>query len=330
MKVSIIIPVYNVRSYIKRCLESVANQSYSDIECILVDDCGKDDSMEIASLFIDNYNGPVEFVIIHHLENKGLSSARNTGIKSSNGDYVFFLDSDDAITSYCIELLVSLANKYPTADFVPGNTTQKEDCVPNYFFASHVPEFVDNKQLLYQVIFTKANMSAWNRLVKRSILIDHSLYFQEGIVHEDDCWVYFLAKYAKAAAFTNKGTYLYYMNSNSIMTSCSKTSLHKRLDSCYVIADIIIDDLTKTHASNLFQRIHLAGILVNILKLLSHFSICYWLHFWKYIFSKAIYLRKKFSLYRFLFLIAMLPPMCFFLKWKAWYWRLNQYVVSRV
>ena len=330
MKVSIIIPVYNVGPYIKRCLESVTSQSYSDIECILVDDCGIDDSMEIASLYVDNYNGPIEFVIIHHQNNKGLSAARNTGIKKSKGDYVFFMDSDDAITPRCIELLVSIASKYPTADFVQGNTVQGGDCVPNYSFASQVPDFVNNKQLLYQVIFTKANISAWNRLVKRSFIIDHLLYFQEGIVHEDDCWAYFLSKYAKAAAFTNIGTYLYYMNSNSIMTSCSKSSLRKRMDSCYVIADVIIDDLLKTHTSNLYQRIHLAGILVNIVKLLSHFSICYWLHFWKYIFCKAIYLRKKFTIYRFMFLTAMLPPMCFFIKWKPWYWRLNQYVVSRV
>ena len=150
------------------------------------------------------------------------------------------MDSDDAITPKCIELLVSIANKYPTADFVQGNTVQDEDCVPNYCFATQVPDFVDNKLLLYQVIFTKANISAWNRLVKRSFLIDNSLYFQEGIVHEDDCWTYFLSKYAKAAAFTNIGTYFYFMNSNSIMTSCSKSSLRKRLDSCYVISDIII------------------------------------------------------------------------------------------
>ena len=330
MKVSIIIPVYNVGPYIERCLESVINQSYSNIECILVDDCGKDDSMETVKNFIDNYNGPVEFIIAYHQTNKGLSAARNTGINISRGEYVFFLDSDDAITPSCIEMLVSLANKYPTVDFVQGNTVQEVDCVPNYCFASHVPEFVDDKQRLYQVIFTIANISSWNRLIKRSFLISNSLFFEEGIVHEDNCWVYFLSKNTKSAAFTNKGTYLYYLNSNSIMTSCSKSSLCKRLDSCYVIADVIIDDLLKTHASNFYQRIHLAGILVNIVKLLSHFSICYWLHFWKYIFCKAIYLRKKFTIYRFLFFTAMLPPMCFFIKWKPWYWRLNQYVVLRI
>jgi len=330
MKVSIIIPVYNVGPYIKRCLESVVNQFYSDIECILVDDCGKDNSIEMARLFIEKYNGPVEFVIAHHQQNKGLSAARNTGITISRGEYVFFLDSDDAITPDCIETLVALATKYPTANFVQGNTAQEENCVLNYCFSSEVPVFVDNKHLLYQVMFTKANISSWNRLVNRSFLISNSLLFQEGIVHEDECWAYFLAKYAKAAAFTNKATYYYFQNSNSIMTLCTKSMMSKRLYSCYVISDIIIDDLLKTCDSISYQRIQLAHTIINILELLSHFSIYYWLQFWKYIVFKAIYLRKKITLYRFLFLLAILPPMCFLIKWKAWYWRLNQYIVSRV
>lgn len=330
MKISIVIPVFNVELYIKRCLESVTNQSYSEIECILVDDCGNDNSMEIVNHFIDNYNGPVEFVVIHHQKNKGLSAARNAGINISKGEYVFFLDGDDAIMPFCIELLVSLAKRFPTADFVQGNTVQEQGCVPNYCFASKVPDFVDDKQQLNQVIFTIANISSWNRLIKRSFLICNSLLFQEGIVHEDNCWAYFLAKYANAAAFTNKGTYLYYLNSNGIMRSVSKSMISKRLYSCYVISDIIIDDLLKTHESISYQRIQLAQTIISILKLLSHFSLFYWLQFWKYILCKAIYLKKKFTLHRFLFLLAMLPPMCFCIKCKAWYWRLNQYVVSRV
>lgn len=330
MKISIVIPVYNVEPYIMRCLESVTHQTYTDIECVLVDDCGSDKSMEIASRFIGTYCGPVEFVITRHEKNKGLSAARNTGLNVSRGDYVFFLDSDDAITPECIELMVSLANRFPTADFIQGNTVQEKHCVPNYSFAHKVPVFVGDKLYLSQVIFTIANISSWNRLIKRTFLINNSILFQEGIVHEDNCWAYFLSKYAEAAAFTNKGTYLYFLNSNSIMTSGSKSMMKKRLYSCYAISDIIIDDVLKTGMSNLYQRIHLVHMIMFILKLLSHFSISYWLQFWKYIFCKAIYLRNKITLYRFLFFIAMLPPLCFFIKWKPWYWRLNQYIVSKV
>jgi glycosyltransferase involved in cell wall biosynthesis len=330
MKVSIIIPVYNVGPYIKRCLESVTNQSYSGIECILVDDCGTDNSMEIVRSFIDSYNGAVEFVITRHEKNRGLSAARNTGIIKSQGDYLFFLDSDDAITPMCIEHLVLLANKYQTADFVQGNTVQGIGCVPNYCFAKDVPEFINNKQFLSQVIYTRANISSWNRLIKRSFIISNSLFFQEGIVHEDDCWAYFLAKYSNAAAFTNEGTYWYYLNSNSIMTSSSRSMIRKRLDSCYVISDIIIDDILKEGESNSYQRIHLAHILENIPKLLLHRSALFWFYYWKYLCRKAICLCRFVTLYRLLFLFAMLPPLCFLLKWKTWNWRLNHYIISKV
>ena len=81
MKVSIIIPVYNVAPYIQRCLDSVVAQTFQDIECILVDDCGTDNSVEVAQQYIDNYRGQIQFKLIHHDKNQGLSGARNTGIR---------------------------------------------------------------------------------------------------------------------------------------------------------------------------------------------------------------------------------------------------------
>ena len=111
-KVSIIIPVYNVELYIAECLQSVMNQTYQgQLECIVVDDCGTDRSMEIVARMIAGYDGPIEFRVLHHEKNMGLSCARNTGIDAVTGDYVFFLDSDDWISYDCIDYLVSLVNK---------------------------------------------------------------------------------------------------------------------------------------------------------------------------------------------------------------------------
>ena len=91
--VSIIIPTYNVESYIKECLDSVAAQTYCGaMECVIVDDCGKDGSIEIAKEFIANYYGDIDFRIIHRKKNGGLSAARNSGIEEVSGDYIFFLD----------------------------------------------------------------------------------------------------------------------------------------------------------------------------------------------------------------------------------------------
>ena len=104
--ITIVIPVYNVESYISDCLQSVMRQTYKGpLECILVDDCGTDKSIEIAQNMIAEYNGPIEFKVLHHEHNRGVSAARNTGIDAAKGDYVCFLDSDDWISDDCIEKL---------------------------------------------------------------------------------------------------------------------------------------------------------------------------------------------------------------------------------
>lgn len=112
MDISVIVPIYNVENYILECLQSVAAQTKTkNVECILVDDCGTDNSVKVAEQFISAYKGDISFALFHHSENKGLSSARNTGIKNARGKYLFFLDSDDMIKPYCLDELFALAEK---------------------------------------------------------------------------------------------------------------------------------------------------------------------------------------------------------------------------
>ena len=96
--VSVIIPVYQVSDYVERCLLSVMNQTYQNIECIIVDDCSTDDSVAKCDRLISTYKGPIKFQILHHERNRGLSAARNTGTDAATGEYIFYLDSDDEIT----------------------------------------------------------------------------------------------------------------------------------------------------------------------------------------------------------------------------------------
>ena len=112
MDVSIIIPVYNVAPYIGDCLRSVMRQSYKgDVECILVDDCGLDESIVIAEQMIAEYDGPIQFKILHHDHNRGLSAARNTGTLQAKGDWIYYLDSDDEITEDCIEKMMTVVSE---------------------------------------------------------------------------------------------------------------------------------------------------------------------------------------------------------------------------
>ena len=120
-KVSIVIPVYNVEPYIEECLQSVMRQTYLGMmECILVDDCGTDNSMGIAEQLIEAYNGPIDFKVLHHEHNRGVSAARNTGIDAACGEYIFFLDSDDWISDDCIERLTQPL-EFEKYDFVVGH-----------------------------------------------------------------------------------------------------------------------------------------------------------------------------------------------------------------
>lgn len=119
IKVSIIIPVYNVAPYVEECLRSVLEQDYLDKEIIIVDDCGTDNSMDIVQGIVTRCKSEVR--ILKHPYNCGLSKARNTGIKEAKGDYVFFMDSDDYLLGRdAITRFVGLAMKYPNAEIVFG------------------------------------------------------------------------------------------------------------------------------------------------------------------------------------------------------------------
>ena len=124
LNLSIIIPVYNVEAYIEECLASVVAQSdaKANIECIIVDDCSPDGSMDIVRRFVDNYQGAVLFRTLRHEVNRGISAARNTGVEAATGDYVFFIDSDDYLMEHGLKTLVDGLLANPDADVVQGNS----------------------------------------------------------------------------------------------------------------------------------------------------------------------------------------------------------------
>lgn len=331
MRVSIIIPIYNVAPYITRCLQSIDAQTYHHIDCILIDDCGTDDSMDIAKQFILSYQGSISFSIFSHQNNQGLSAARNTGIKVATGDYIYFMDSDDAITPDCIETLVNLAEKYPNADYVQGNIVSGKGQLMEGDIDSDVPEFCNDKKLLESIILSKTHRTAWNRLIKRSFLIDNSLFFPVGILMEDHHWNYFVSKYAHAVAFTHKETYFYYNNIGSIVNSPSKASLIKRYSSYLSIADSIIDDMLQRSDLQPCHKSYLGEALVFCMINLQRLnSICHWLYFWKIIWYLAWKVRIRYSWKRLFFFICMQPPLCFMIGVKGWRWRFRQYIVNKL
>ena len=222
VSVSIIVPVYNVENYVEECFNSIIAQTFTGpMECIFVDDCGKDHSVALVEELMAAYHGPIELRMVHHERNKGLSAARNTGLREATGDYVYFLDSDDLITPECISLLAALAEKYPGVDMVQGNNKTKLQFLR--LNARNLPEYSDNKKWIKECcLLRRIPMTAWNRLVRRDFLLEKGLLFEEGMIHEDELWTFFLAKHLQKLAFCFEDTYAYRVNPNGIMSYADK------------------------------------------------------------------------------------------------------------
>lgn len=155
------------------------NQDYTDIECIIVDDCSPDDSILKCEKLIREYVGLIHFKIIHHKKNRGLSAARNTGIGAATGDYVFYLDSDDEITKDCISKLVSAIREDVSVEMVQGGYIDndlidiyKQQERPSTTFYKITSKKEVYKHYYHNIIY----ITAWNKLIKRSFIQENHIF----------------------------------------------------------------------------------------------------------------------------------------------------------
>lgn len=262
MKVSIVIPVYNVEQYIERCLLSVFNQSYQDIEVIIVDDCGVDRSMDIARRVSLLFKEHLDIKFIRHEKNRGLSAGRNTGIDEASGEYIYFLDSDDVLTLDCIELMVqSLSEK--KCDFVIGDHEiigADSEHRPKLTLDAGVIE--DNKTIQRTFYNGEWNMNAWNKLVNLKFLKSNNLYFKEGLIHEDDLWSFYLANTASSMKIVKDKTYKHYIRENSIMTSLQfDTTLKHRSVIINCLHEYVVSHLNSLDSS-VFNYIEIRKLIL--------------------------------------------------------------------
>lgn len=230
ISVSIIIPIYNVEQYIDQCITSVLNQTYKEYEVILVDDYSPDESFKKAQELIENYakEKDVNFKFVKHHKNRGLSAARNSGLKVATGDYVYFLDSDDEITEDCIETLVKNCNSGEIDAVIGGFRVVGN---PNSLWNSYV--FKDlyiygNKEIVNYYVSGQLYVMAWNKLVRRDILLKNKLFFLEGVIHEDNLWTFLLVNNIHSLKTLSHTCYLYFHREGSIT---GNPQLRKRYDS---------------------------------------------------------------------------------------------------
>ena len=186
--ISIIIPVYNVEQYLYKCLQSVVNQTYKNLEIICVNDGSTDNSINILEEFAQKDTR----VRIITQKNGGLSNARNTGIDNAAGDYIMFLDSDDWCDIYTVEKLYKniLENNtdFSICASVLFDDETKKYKTDSYFAMSYLSGFT-NKRLNFNNInkrFFNLPVMAWGKLIRTNIIKDNNLRFIEDVAFEDN------------------------------------------------------------------------------------------------------------------------------------------------
>ncbi len=262
--VSIVVPIYNVEPYVEDCIRSVMRQTYNGpIECIVIDDCGTDNSMDIVERLIAEYVGPISFKILHHSHNRGLSAARNTGMDAATGDYLFFLDSDDEISDDCLSMMMVQVIKYPGIELIQGLIQSVPDKAFYHIERYRQLGFIEDNNWIRKEFFKWRNAfpcQAWNKLVLTDFIRNNKLYFLEGIIYEDNHWMFLVAQKLHRYSVINAQTYTHKLRPGSIMRSLS-INAQPSIES---ISKILSDLLPRIeHPCRYEQIIYLLNLFVN-------------------------------------------------------------------
>lgn len=293
-KVSVIIPIYNVAPYVERCLKFVASQSFKDLEVIIVDDCGEDNSMALVQTFIDKYHGPISFRILRHSHNRGLSAARNTGIENATGEYVMFLDSDDYWAEDSLQLVIDKLSDEDILYFNVQVIEHGEEKPVSDLVNVHK---VSGDDYYSQVIQHQQHfpfVCVWNGVYRRDFLLSNNLFFYEGIYHEDELFTPITLHSAASVSSTQVVLYTYCVHDYSLATHVTTKHLQDLefiIDKLarYFAHNNIFDTPKKHYLSNLQVIVIRRSVEYNIPRN-SFFSFSQWKVFYKL--QEDFYSRK--------------------------------------
>lgn len=253
IKVSVIVPVYNVEKYLSRCVDSIINQTLKEIEIILVDDGSPDQSPQIC----DEYALKDERIQVIHKLNNGVSSARNAGLKVAQGDYIFFVDSDDWLELDGLQLLYDKAIEYDV-DFVrsrairtgwpgleynaPCMLETPREIEGGYYNQERITKEIFSKLIATSQLTMGAITSVWGSLYRRQFVIENELFFCEKInVAEDLKFNADLVRKTNSFYYIDTAcVYHYFYNTTSI----SKSFRKERWESCQYIIQLFEKDFS--------------------------------------------------------------------------------------
>jgi len=240
-KVSIIIPVYNVEQYLRQCLDSVCNQTFKDIEIIVVNDCSPDNSLYIIKKYQDKDE---RIVLVDLKQNVGVGFARNAGMRVAKGEYITFVDPDDWVKENFIEVLYNSIKKYNT-DFVSVNYIKV--CGDKFFNHKVKSSLFDvvicDDKIKRQLLLNIPVIQIWTKIFKKSFLFSNNIYFRIN-KFEDNVFTWETIIKSKSFIFISDIFYYHRINRvNSIMTNLktSKTKYCYKLQFCKDIKDMLLN-----------------------------------------------------------------------------------------
>ena len=211
--VSLIIPVYNVQSYLRKCLNSVVSQAYPGLEVILVNDGSTDDSLAI----LEEYTAKYPHFRCYTIENSGLGGARNYGLTKATGEYILFLDSDDYIADNCVEVMMSAAVKSGSDMIIANCCDILEDGTVLLEYKNQYRNATTSLAREPEILFNR--VSAWGKLYKRSLLDGFSFVSREW--YEDMRLIPKLYLHAKTVTYVDETLFYYLQRKGSIMNSAN-------------------------------------------------------------------------------------------------------------
>ena len=210
--ISVIIPVYNVEQYLHKCIDSILEQTFQNFELILVDDGSTDNSGKIC----DEYAIKDKRIIVIHQNNAGVSAARNTGLDSAKGEYIYFLDSDDWIESNALELLISLIEKN-NLDLSIMEIKETDNEKTSYEKKDEIIYYSGDEVLNFFLKEQRVSVVMGNKLYKKELF--NKLRFPVGLRHEDEWISSDIFCKAQKIAFTKQACIFYRQHIGSYMYS---------------------------------------------------------------------------------------------------------------
>lgn len=266
--ISIIVPVYNSEAFLRRCIESVLSQTFSDFELILIND----GSVDFSGKICDEYSSMDNRVVVIHKNNEGVSIARNVGLNMARGEWLLFIDSDDYVLSDYLECLLKVAegehlviSGYIAEDYdgiVIKQSTFKEGCL--YLDKCDIEVSQLDSILVYG--------TPWGKLYLKSIVLDNKIYFNSELsIHEDHLFYFSYLNCISKIRIVNFRKYVYVNNRNSSLSRRNDISFELKLLSYFEISkilDILLDNIKISRFSLPFTgdfvcRLYISAVIIS-------------------------------------------------------------------